>query len=113
MTGLTEDPKDPDLGHGSNDEPVPQNTKYLVLSEEERAKGFVEPVRMSYVHLVCGAATWMNVAIAETYARKPDFYGATYCATCNKHRPVGADGEFVWVENDQSTDLKVGTRTQK
>lgn len=42
---LTSDPTDPRLGHGSNDEPVPQNEGYLVLSDEERAKGFVRPVR--------------------------------------------------------------------
>lgn len=49
--GLTTDPKHEDLGHGADDKPVPQNKCYLVLSEEERAKGFVRPVRDSYVHV--------------------------------------------------------------
>lgn len=48
---LTIDPNDPDLGRGADSSPVPQNKKYLVLSEEERAKGFVRPVRQSYVHV--------------------------------------------------------------
>jgi hypothetical protein len=82
---------------------------YLVLSEAERAKGFVRPVRESYQHLKCGAITTMGRAIAETYARDPSFYGGTFCATCRDHFPVGADGEFVWVEHGQPTDLKVGT----
>jgi len=48
---LTTDPTDPRLGHGTDDESVPQNEIYLVLSEEERAKGFVRPLRFSYKHV--------------------------------------------------------------
>lgn len=48
---ITTDPKDPRLGHGADAGPVPQNEAYLVLSDEERAKGFVRPVRRSYVHV--------------------------------------------------------------
>jgi hypothetical protein len=48
---LTTDPNDPRLGHGSDDKPVPQNQVYLVLSEDERAKGFVRPYRDTYVHV--------------------------------------------------------------
>jgi hypothetical protein len=51
VTGLTTDPGDPRLGHGSDDEPVPQNAVYLVLSESERAKGFVRPYRDTYRHV--------------------------------------------------------------
>jgi hypothetical protein len=82
---------------------------YLVLSEEERAQGFVRPVRTRYMHLRCGSITTMGIAIAETYARNPSFYGGTFCAVCREHFPVGADGEFVWVEKGEATDLKVGT----
>jgi hypothetical protein len=90
------------------------NAKYLVLSDEERAKGFVRPVREGYVHAEelggCGAVTWMNRAIAETYARDPSFYGATFCARCNTHLRVGESGEFFWIEPDgKRTTLKVGT----
>jgi len=154
---LTTDPNDPRLGHGSDDKPVPQNAAYLVLSEEERAKGFVRPVRNAYLHVGiacprfplrdltaeeaerhgpgyvkfeaypesespcvgrawtqaqldavgkgCGAETTMGRALAETYARDPYFYGATYCVGCRKHRPVGAQGEFVW----SHTSVRVGT----
>lgn len=103
MNGLTEDPDeartspiDPDTG---------MQDKYLVLSEAERAQGFVRPVRSTYKHLTCGTLTTMGRAIAETYARDPYFYGGTYCAGCRKHFPVGPDGEFVW----DGTDQKVGT----
>lgn len=78
---------------------------YVVLSAEERAKGFVRPVRDSYKHLVCGAVTTMGRALAETFARDPSFYGGTFCATCRAHFPIGANGEFVW----KNTDEKIGT----
>lgn len=114
--GLTTDPNDPRLTHGADPEgaPVPQAEVYLVLSEEERAKGFVRPVRRSYWHTVCGAETTMAQEIAETYARNPRFYGATYCTTCRTHRPVGEHGEFHWVDptypfRRTALDPKVGT----
>lgn len=90
---LTDDPKDPRLTHGADETPVPQAETYLVLSEAERARGFVRPVRRTYVHSTCGAATTMGVALAETYAADPKFYGATYCVACQMHRPVA---EFFW-----------------
>lgn len=99
MVGVTSDPSDPRLGHGVDDEPVPQHEVYLVLSEEDRARGFVRPVRRAYRHLTCGAVTAMGQALAETYARDPSFYGATYCVHCGMHKPVGAAGEFVWQED--------------
>lgn len=77
---------------------------YVVLSDEERAKGFVRPVRLAYVHEKCGVETRMSQAIAETYARDPNFYSGTFCVGCRAHFPVGPDGEFVW----SSTTEKVG-----
>jgi hypothetical protein len=100
--GVTDDRNDPRLSHVG---PDGMQEAYLVLSDEERARGFVRPVRLTYVHTVCGAATTMGLAIAETYARDPHFYGGTFCARCRDHFPVGAAGEFVW----QGTDVKVGT----
>lgn len=92
--GLTTDPNDPRLKRGGQDyEPVPQQEVYLILSEEERAKGFVRPVRRSYKHLPCGTVTTMALPLAETYARNPKFYGGTYCVGCKAHRVVA---EFVW-----------------
>jgi hypothetical protein len=87
---------------------------YVVLSEEERAKGYVRPVRRTYTHLGaltdvfgndgetvvirrrmggCGADTTMGMAIAETYARDPGFYTGTFCGHCRAHFPLS---EFVW-----------------
>jgi len=83
-----------------------QQLAYVVLSEAERAKGYVEPYRRRYIHEKCGGATTMAKSIAETYARDPKFYGATFCATCKEHFPIGENGEFVW----DGTDQKVGTR---
>lgn len=149
---LTTNPNDPCLHEGQKSEG--QNECYLVLSEEERAKGFIRPVRNTYVHVGrlplyksfyrfltdeekseykdkqyvaimtvitnedgshaggpyitqdeldaweknkriggCGVATTMGTALAETYARDPKFYGATFCTGCNKHISVD---EFFW-----------------
>lgn len=136
--GITTDRNDPEL---KNTKPNGQHESYLVLSEEERAKGFIRPVRESYQHVGCrpthpvrdltpdevnrfsqfdyvvfeeyppdsdltgrywtkkqleagcGAVTKMGIELAETYARDPKFYGATFCCGCKKHFPVE---EFVW-----------------
>lgn len=148
---LTTDPSDPRL---CKEETGKQCDVYLVLSEEERAKGFVRPVRQKYQHIGkrlkargeikpltaeerlkhpgyvaidwfdclgnragsylrqtevdaiasgrlidgCGCVTTMAVAIAETYARNPKFYNATWCACCGRH--VNLD-ECVWEDTDQ------------
>lgn len=80
---------------------------YVVLTPEEREKGYVRPVRHSYQHLIsndrgCGSITVISNAIAETYARDPQFYGGTFCCHCKDHFPVG---EFVW----SGTNEKVGS----
>lgn len=165
--GTTDDRNDPGL---SNIGPDGMQETYLVLSDEERAKGFVRPLRRTYLHVGirgpiyplrdltveeqgrhdgagyvsferylrnvaadagyppydgpesargrfwtqtqldsvgkgCGTATTMGLAIAETYARSPNFYGATFCAGCGNHFPVGEAGEFVW----DGTSERVGT----
>lgn len=82
-----------------------QQQDYVVLAEEERAKGFVRTVRHSYKHLKCGVVTTMGQTLAETYARDPYFYSGTFCCGCRAHFPVGEDGEFVWY----GTDERVGT----
>ena len=90
MSELTTDRKNPGLNvPGTNG----QNEVYLVLSEEERAKGYIRPVRSAYIHNNCGTETTMGLALAETYAREPSFYGATFCCGCCNHFPVS---EFVW-----------------
>lgn len=156
-TTLTDgSPVTPD--HKQIDPATGQQKGYVVLSEEERRKGFVRPVRRSYRHVGiagpthplrdltaaerevfgdryakyepypeprqssalgklwdqaaldnvgkgCQSVTTMGQAIAETYARQPTFYGATFCVACRKHFPVGPAGEFVW----DGTDERVGT----
>lgn len=119
--GLTTDPSDPRLGHGVDAEPLPgQHDVYLVLSDEELAKGFVRPYADCYVHARdlggCGTVTTMGVALSETYARDPNFYGATYCVGCRMHKAVGENGEFYWcnrsseqVIDREGKPWKVGT----
>lgn len=70
-----------------------QQRGYVVLTAEERAKGFVRPVRRSYVHVKCGTLTTMAESIAETYARDPSFYSGTFCVGCRSHLPLD---EFRW-----------------
>lgn len=82
-----------------------QQKGYVVLSEEERAKGFVRPVRTGYIHDKCGTLTTMGWSLAETYAASPGFYSGTFCCGCGAHFPVGEDGEFVW----DGTNERVGT----
>jgi len=86
-----------------------QQKDYIVLAADERCKGFARPYRDAYRHLKCGKITTMSRAIAETYARDPNFYTGTFCTSCYGHFPIGEDGEFVWYEMDGSTGPKVGT----
>lgn len=103
-TTLTDgSPVTPD--HREIDPATGMQKAYVVLSAEERAKGFVRPVRQSYRHLTCGVVTTMGLPLAETYARNPAFYSGTFCAGCGSHFPVGADGQFVW----DGTNEKVGS----
>lgn len=127
-----------------------QQRDYVVLSAEERAKGYVKPVRRSYIHRGpdrlpdnlrdltpeeharydqygyvkyqpygengagllgrywtqpeidragkrCGAVTTTSQAIAETYARDPNFYSGTFCYACGTHYPLK---EFEWEDGE-------------
>lgn len=83
--------------------PNGQQKGYVVLSDAERARGFVQPVRRSYVHQKCGVATTMSLALAETYARDPHFYSGTFCCGCRTHFTFGTpDGKFLW---DDGTEV--------
>jgi hypothetical protein len=106
-TTLTDgSPVGPDHRNIINDGPRKgQQQGYVVLSEDERAKGFVRPVRRSYRHLKCGTVTTMGQSLAETYARDPFFYSGTFCCGCSAHFPVGEDGEFVWDGSDQKVGV--------
>ena len=96
---ITDDPFHPGINQPG---PDGQDEAYLVLSEEERRKGFVRPYRDCYTHDTCGRPTTMGRALSETYARKPDFYTHTFCAHCRDHFPVA---EFRWL----GTDIVLGS----
>ena len=110
----TTDPNDPRIQRGIDEKPVEQHEAYLVLSEEERAKGFVRPVRHRYVHTHCSSSqvnpvTKMGQALAETWARDPKFYGGTYCVACRMHRPVI---EFVWYATNERLGSDIPTEPE-
>lgn len=87
-----------------------QHSSYWILSDEERAKGFVRPYRDIYYHRVCHSTTRMASKIAETYAASPEFYTQTFCVRCKGHFPVGESGEFVWLdERGFPIEERVGT----
>lgn len=95
---VTTDAADPKLGKKTDDG---QMESYLVLSEEERTKGFIRPVRDVYVHKTCGQITRIAKEIAESFARDPKMYSHTFCTTCKNHLAVS---EFVW----EKTKILVG-----
>lgn len=76
-----------------------QQRAYVVLSPDERAKGYVKPLRDSYKHAVCGATTRMSADIASTYARDPWFYSSTFCIRCRTHLPLD---QFTWEPDGES-----------
>ena len=108
---LTTDPKDPKLKEGQKNE-TGQHEIYLVLSEEERDKGFVRPVRDSYVHV----GRYRNYAgidkmLTEDEQKEmmkeyphPEPYVAVLGinGSDGKHLPVD---EFIW----DGTDENVGS----
>jgi hypothetical protein len=151
--GVTTDRNAPCLNENL---PDGQHKCHIVLPDEERAKGYVRPLRIQYKHVGiagpefplrdlkpdeqyhrklyvkfeeyppelqrglgrfwtqeqldkigkgCGVVTRMPEACAETYARQPSFYGSTFCCGCHGYLPVGADGEFVWLDDG----TRVGT----
>jgi hypothetical protein len=96
-----------------------QQEDYVVLTPEERAKGFVRPIRKTYIHVgrnpimdgivlisvekdACGTRTTMSQPIAETCAHDPSFYTGTFCCACQKHLPLD---EFIW----EGTNERVGS----
>lgn len=96
---MTTNRDDPKLKEHHTEGPLKgQQKDYLVLSEEELAKGFVRPVRRKYKHLACGTITTMGQTLAETYARNPKFYSGTFCCGCGAHFDLGPPWKpaFLW-----------------
>lgn len=92
--GITTDRNDPGL---KNIEPSGMQEKYLVLSDEERAKGFVRPVRTSYKHVGCRPGGKMRELTAEERERYKDFGYAMYEEYGPEKDPVV--GKF-WTEKE-------------
>lgn len=90
-------PVPPDCGHTEIDRATGMQKGYIVLSPEERAKGFVKPVRRSYTHDKCGTLTTMGLALCKTYARYPHFYTGTFCCGCGTHFPLD---QFHWEDGE-------------
>jgi hypothetical protein len=97
---LSGNPETPN--HREIDPATGMQKDYVVLCPDERAKGFVRPVRRSYRHETCNTRTTMGIALAETYARDPGFYSGTMCVHCGTHFPLD---QFVW----EGTTERLGT----
>lgn len=91
-----------DHSHIKLDQNTGQQKAYVVLTPEERDKGFVRPVRREYIHSTCGGTTKMALDLSETYARDPSFYTGTFCCHCGLHLPLR---EFFW----KGTNERVGS----
>ena len=91
-----------DEGHGILPDARAQTLIHWQMSEDEKARGFVRPLRDSYVHRVCHHVNTMGQSMAETLAKKPTIFSTIYCIGCKAHRPVG---EFLW----DGTELTVGS----
>lgn len=103
VKGNLVDPDKVTTSGAPTDEKLPdgQLKDHYILCPEDRAKGFVRPVRTKYVHEKCGSVTTMPLSIAETYAAQPSYYGRTFCARCGDYYRVGANGEFVWEDGSK------------
>lgn len=84
---LTTDPEDPRLGHGADDEPGPQNEVYLVLSKQERKKGFVRPLRLSYRHVGIAGPQY---PVRDLTAEEQERYGSSGYAKYEKYARIGS-----------------------
>lgn len=96
---LTTDRDHPELGHGEGNG---QNKVYLILSPEERAKGFVRPVRQSYTHVglrICGKIKTFDGDPGLFVCKSPPNHegkcGPVYCAiTKEQKEQLDKDGNL-------------------
>ena len=100
MTLTDGSPVPPDGSHREL-RPDGQQKGYVVLGDEERAKGWVKPYRYAYRHLRCGGTTTMGRKLSETYARDPRFYSGTFCANCGSHFSLD---QFTWLPDGEPMD---------
>jgi hypothetical protein len=104
--GLTTDRDDPKLHEVTA---TGQSEKYLVLSDEERAKGFVRPVRRSYVHV---GPPGPQYALRDLAPDERERYGDIGYVKYEAY-PEGANalGRFWTQAQLNAVDKGCGTRT--
>ena len=80
---------------------IPQKTKDMI-TDTEKARGFVRPIRSVIVHKACGERNVLTDAVAEMYARDPKGNTNALCVACGNYFPVV---EFNW----EGIEEKVGS----
>lgn len=127
MSGLTTNRNDPGI---NKEKPNGQYETYLILSDDERAKGFIRPVRTKYIHVGkkaesnnalrsggCGVVTTMALPIAEDMAHWPirELYG--YCqdlgVNLSKLKAINSHRTKIinsWKRRDTQTFRRIALR---
>jgi len=82
-----------DDSHKQIDPTTGQQKGYVVLTAEERAKGFVKPVRGIVYPQGLRLPDEYGTALAETYARNPWFLQRHVCCACGAHFDLN---QFHW-----------------
>lgn len=111
MSGLTDDPTDPRLTHGADAAPVPQAEVYLVLSDGERAKGFVRPLRHSYRHVGIPGPTYPLRDLTPEEERRHLLTGYVKYETYPPEHAVAVVGRFWTQEQLDAIDKGCGAVT--
>lgn len=101
----TTDPNDPRLGHGVDDKPVKQHDTYLILSDEERAKGFIRPVRQSYVHV--GKKVELDGTLEELSKEEKERSGMGYFAFI-RYTPGAGSAIGRYIRQPEYDAIKTG-----
>lgn len=81
---------DPDNPLNITDEDIGKEGRFLIDGEPA---------------VIVAIARDKNGGAYSVATNQPDFYTGTFCCACEKHFPVGADGQFVWADSTE----KVGT----
>lgn len=104
---ITTDRKHPDINSEENGQ---QNKAYLVLSEAERAKGFVRPVRRTYIH----GGRKPKYPLRDLTDEQKERYGETDWVAFEKY-PENIGGSAVgqfWSQEDIGSQHGCGTATR-
>lgn len=110
--GFTDDRNDPRLTHGVDEEPVGQAEVYLVLSAEERAKGFVRPYRTTYRHVGPSGPTHPLRDLTEYEHSRYDIYGYVKYELYPEDPDSSVTGRFWTQKQLDSVGKGCGTETK-